>query len=90
VFDKEFFAGAFAAKAREILDEDGGVAVEFVTLGGERIDALAVQSLDDDGMALLTRSERLVFLPYAQVGHVEMSGQRDHRIASFRLPESAP
>jgi hypothetical protein len=36
VFDKNFFEGQFAKKAREFLDDDVGVAVEFVTLSGAR------------------------------------------------------
>jgi hypothetical protein len=89
VFDQTFFEGAFAARARGVLDLHGGIAVEFVTVGGEHLDVLSVESLEGDGMTLVTRSERLVFLPYAQIALVEMKGERDHRIASFKLPESS-
>jgi len=89
VFDEKFFAGEFADRASEFLDEHGGLGVEFVTVTGERLDILAVESTEGDGMTLVTRSERLVFLPYAQLAYIEMAGQRDHRIASFRLSDSA-
>jgi hypothetical protein len=87
MFERDFFTGDFADRARQFLDRDGGIAVEFVTVGGEHLDVLSVESLESEGMTLVTRSERLVFLPYAQIALVEMKGERDHRIASFQLPE---
>ena len=89
MFDEEFFVGEFADRARAFLGEHGGLGVEFVTVTGERLDVLTVESTEGDGMTLVTRSERLVFLPYAQLAYVEMAGQRDHRIASFQLPDTA-
>ena len=86
MFDEQFFTGDFAERARGFLEEHGGIAVEFVTQSGERLDVVKIESLESDGLALVTRTERLVFLPYAQLAHVEMSGQRDHRIVSFEPP----
>jgi hypothetical protein len=91
VFDQAFFLGEFAEKTREFLQAHGeeNSSVEFATLGGERLDVVELRDIGANGMALVTRSERLVFLPYAQLAYVEITVQRDHRIASFQLPPTA-
>lgn len=92
VFNQTFFVGEFAEKTREFVRAHGGlgIAVEFVTLGGERLDVLEIQAIEGEGMTLVTRDERLVFLPYAQLAHVAVMAQRDHRTASFQLLTNAP
>ena len=89
MFDQAFFEGDFAERALEFVREhDGlGIAVELVTAGGERLDVLEILATDE-GVRLVTRDERLVFLPYAQIAHVDVSGLRDHRMASFQLATS--
>ena len=88
MFDEAFFGKEFAERAQEFNREHGGlgISVEVVTLAGERIDVLEVSSTKEGMMRLATRDERLVFLPYTQIAHVDVSAQRDHRIASFELP----
>jgi hypothetical protein len=91
VFDSAFFDGpGFAARVREfILKEDTlGARVEVVTLSGERLDTLEIEPTKS-GARLITRDDRLVFLPYAQIAHVDVSPLRDHRTAGFQLSTSS-
>ena len=87
MFDEGFFSKEFVKRAREFGREHGGlgVRVEVTTSTGERIDVLEIRP-GGDGVRLVTRDERLVFLPYAQIAHVDVSLLRDHRIESFELP----
>lgn len=90
MFDETFFGKDFAKRAREFSREHGGlgVRVEFVTRDGERLDVLEIKATDD-GARVVTRDDRMVFLPYAQIAHVDVSLLRDHRIESFELPTSS-
>jgi hypothetical protein len=87
VYDEAFFGREFADRVREFSHEHEGlgVRVEVVTLEGERLDVLEIVA-GDTGVRLVTRDDRLVFLPYAHIAHVDVSLLRDHRIASFELP----
>jgi hypothetical protein len=87
VFDEAFFDGpGFAGRVREFTTEQGtlGFRVEVVTLSGERLDTLNIEA-DETGVRLATRDDRLVFLPYAQIAHVDVSPLRDHRTVGFQL-----
>ena len=87
MFDESFFAKEFPKRAREFSHERGGLGVrlEFVTREGERLDVLELKPADD-GVRLVTRDERLVFLPYAEITHLDVSLLRDHRVESYELP----
>jgi len=87
VFDESFFGKEFPKRAREFSRDRGGLGVrlEFVTREGERLDVLELKS-SGDGVRLVTRDERLVFLPYDEITHVDISLLRDHRVESFELP----
>jgi hypothetical protein len=87
VFDETFFGKEFARRAKEFAREHGGLGlrVEVVTSSGDRLDVLEIKA-SSDGTRLVTRDERLVFLPYAQIAHVDVTLLRDHRIEAFELP----
>ncbi len=87
MFDEPFFAGEFPRRTREFSREHGGLGVrlEFVTREGERLDVLELRPVSE-GVRLVTRDERLVFLPYGEIAHLDVSVLRDHRIESFELP----
>jgi hypothetical protein len=89
VFDRAFFGEEFETRVREFSREHEGlgVRVEIVTLEAERLDVLELHTVDT-GVRLVTRDDRLVFLPYASIAHLDVSLLRDHRIAGFEL--SAP
>ena len=90
MFDKAFFGKEFAESERELSREHGGLGmrVEVVTASGERLDVLEIEA-GKDGARLVTRDERLVFLPYGQIAHVDVLLLRDHRIESFEFPAAA-
>jgi hypothetical protein len=87
VFDEGFFSKEFVKRAREFSRERGGLGlrVELATSAGERLDVLEIRP-GGDGVRLVTRDERLVFLPYDQIVHVDVSLLLDHRVESFELP----
>jgi hypothetical protein len=87
VFDETFFGKDFAKRAGAFSREHGGlgVRVEFVTRSGERLDVLTIKATKD-GATMITRDDRMVFLPYAQIAHVDVALLRDHRIAAFEFP----
>jgi hypothetical protein len=86
VFSPDFFVGEFAQRLREFSQEhdDANVRVEVVTLTGERLDVLLLRTLQT-GARLSTRDDRLVFLPYAHIGCIEVAVLEDHRITGFQL-----
>ena len=86
VFDEAFFAKEFAERVHRFSGEHAGlgVRVEIVAVEGEHLDVLEIDATDT-GLRLVTRDDRLVFLPYANIVHLDVSLLRDHRIASFDL-----
>jgi len=90
MFDETFFGKDFTKRAGKFSREHGGlgVRVEFVTRDGARLDVLTIEATND-GARLITRDDRMVFLPYGQIAHVDVSLLRDHRIAAFEFPTSS-
>jgi hypothetical protein len=94
VFDMAFFSGPFAERVRAFSHNynDANVRLEVVTLTGERLDTLQLSAVES-GTRLSTRDERLVFVPYAHIAHLDVAILKDHRIAGFELSvgsEQAP
>jgi hypothetical protein len=87
MFDEGFFSKEFVKRTREFSREHGslGVRVEIATGAGDLLDVLEIKP-GGDGVRLVTRDERLVFLPYGQIVHLDVSLLRDHRVESFELP----
>lgn len=87
MFDEAFFTAELPERALEFVRERGGLGmrVDVVTRGGERIDVLAIRP-ETVGARLVTRDDRLVFVPYEHIAHVDVSLLLDHRIESFELP----
>jgi hypothetical protein len=86
VFDIAYFRGVFAERVREFSheNEDARVRVQVVTPNGERHDALQLRAAEAGG-TILTRDERLVFLPYSRIAYVEVTVLQDRRIPGFQL-----
>lgn len=86
VFDEAFFAKELAERVEQFSGEHEGlgVRVEVVTVEGEHLDLLEIAAADR-GLRLVTRDDRLVFVPYANIAHLDVSLLRDHRITSFDL-----
>ena len=92
MFDSAFFDGPdFSGRVHEFTVKEGtlGVRVEIVTADGDRLDTLEIETAESE-VRLITRDDRLVFLPYAQIAHVDVSPLRDHRTTSFRFPNGSP
>ena len=85
-----FFGRGFLERVQEfhLEHEDGSLRVEVVTVTGERIDALQLEAVES-GTRLYTREDRLVFLPYERIAHVEVSILQDFRIPGFQLSTTA-
>jgi hypothetical protein len=97
VFDADFFnEGTFLEAVQEFSRDhgdpdyrgDAALRVEIVTRTGDRLDTLQVMAAET-GARLSTRDERLVFVPYKQIAHIEVSVLQDHRIPGFRNPTSS-
>ena len=86
MFDQAFFGEEFEKRVREFSREHEGlgVRVEVVTLEADRLDVLELHAVDA-GVRLVTRDDRLVFLPYANIAHLDVALLRDHRIVGFEL-----
>lgn len=86
MFDEKFFEKELAKRGLEYGQEHGGLGlrIELVTRDGERLDALKLEA-DAEGVRLETRDDRLVFVPYGQIAHVDVALLRDHRIEAFEL-----
>jgi hypothetical protein len=90
MFDADFFfSRAFVETVREFSrdHEDMNLRLEVVTTGGERLDTLRIAAVEK-GARLTTRDDRLVFLPYPHIAHIEVSILQDHRVPSFQLSTS--
>ena len=89
VFDSAFFGDDFAQMVRTCSREhdDSNVRVEIVTDTGERLDVLHLEAIES-GIHLSTRDDRLVFLPYAHIAHVDVLPLTDQRLAGFHLSTS--
>lgn len=86
MFDSAYFRGTFAERVREFSheNEDARVRVQIVTLDGEQHDALHLRA-GDTGGTVLTRDERLVFVPYSNIAYVEVAVLNDLRVPGFEL-----
>jgi hypothetical protein len=86
VFDAAYFGGAFAERVREFSHDhdDAQLRLDVVTLTGERLDALELRAAET-GASLSTRDDRLIFLPYTQIAHVDVTILTDRRVPGFQL-----
>ena len=90
MFDADFFfSRGFLERIQEFSrdHEDANLRLEVVTVGGERFDTLQLKAAED-GARLSTRDDRLVFLPFPHIAHIEVAILQDHRVASFQLATS--
>lgn len=86
MFDVAYFSGLFAERVREFSadNDDARVRVRIVTLDGEQHDALHLRA-GETGGTVMTRDERLVFVPYANIAYVEVAVLNDLRVPGFEL-----
>lgn len=97
LFDADFFSSrGFRETVQEFSREHGDpgyhgdatLRVEIVTLTGDRLDTVQLTAAEA-GARLSTRDDRLVFIPYQQIAHIDVSVLQDHRIPGFQLSTSS-
>ena len=86
VLDRDFFRQEFPRKVRTFSDERESVPVRVVvsTVAGRDFDIQRMTS-DDTGLTLYTREDRMIFLPYGVIEHIQVSVAEDRRVQGFEL-----
>ena len=90
MLDRDFFRREFPQKVQGFSDERESVPVRVVisTVGGRDFDIQRMTS-SDTGTTLYTREDRMIFLPYGVIEHIQVSVAEDRRVAGFEIwPES--
>jgi hypothetical protein len=86
VFDIAYFQGLFADRVREFSHDhgDAAVRVQIVTANGAQHDSLQLRA-GETGGTVVTRNERLLFVPYSNIAYIEVAILNDHRMQGFEL-----
>lgn len=82
----------FALRVQRFSEERESLPVRVVvsTTAGRDFDIERLTT-SNAGVALYTRDDQLVFLPYSSIEHVEVTIAPDRRMTGFRIPtESEP
>jgi hypothetical protein len=87
VLDREFFMREFALRVQRFSAERESLPVRVVisTTTGRDFDVERITT-SNAGIALYTREEKMVFLPYSAIAHVEISVAQDRRVQGFEIP----
>ena len=77
----------FAQRVQRFSEERESLPVRVVisTAAGRDID-IQRMTTSNAGVALYTREDRLVFLPYDAIQHIEVSVAQDRRVEGFEIP----
>ncbi len=86
MLDRDFFQREFPRKVRAFSDERESVPVRVVisTVAGRDFDIQRMTS-DDSGITLYTREDRMIFLPYGVIEHIQVSVAEDRRVQGFEI-----
>ena len=86
MFDRDFFRREFPQTVQAFSDERESVPVRVVvsTVGGRDFDIQRMTS-NDTGATLYTREDRMIFLPYGMIEHIQVSVAEDRRVQGFEL-----
>ena len=87
MFDRDFFRREFPQKLQRLSDEreSSPLRVVISTVGGRDFDIQRMTS-SDTGTTLYTREDKIIFLPYGAIEHIEISVAQDRRVAAFEIP----
>ena len=87
MLDREFFMREFALRVQRFSEERESLPVRVVisTAAGRDFD-IQRMTTSNAGIALYTREDKLVFLPYNVIEHVEVSVAQDRRVDGFEIP----
>ena len=86
VLDRDFFRREFPQKVQGFSDERESVPVRVVvsTVGGRDFDIQRMTS-NDTVATLYTREDKMIFLPYSVIEHIQVSVAEDRRVAGFEI-----
>ena len=87
MFDRDFFRREFPQKLQRFSEERESVPVRVVisTVGGRDFDVHRMTS-SDTGTTLYTREDKMIFLPYGVIEHIDVSVAQDRRVPGFEIP----
>lgn len=90
VLDREFFMREFALRVQRFSAEreDLPVRVVISTRAGRDFD-VARLTTSNAGIALYTREDKMVFMPYSVIEHIEVSVAQDRRVPGFEIPSES-
>ena len=77
----------FALRVQRFSAERDSLPVRVVisTTSGREIDIERITT-SNAGIALYTREDKMIFLPYSAIEHVEVSVAQDRRVQGFEIP----
>ena len=86
VLDRDFFRREFPQKVQGFSDERESVPVRVVisTVGGRDFDIQRMTS-NDTVATLYTREDKMIFLPYSVIEHIQVSVAEDRRVPGFEI-----
>ena len=87
VLDREFFMREFALRVQRFSAERDSLPVRVVisTTTGRDFDIERIAT-SNAGIALYTREDKMILLPYSAIEHVEISVAQDRRLQGFEIP----
>ena len=90
MFDRDFFRREFPQRVHRFSEERESVPVRVVisTLGGRDFDVHRMTS-SDTGTTLYTREDKMIFLPFGVIEHVEVTVAPDRRVPGFEIPSDS-
>ena len=77
----------FALRVQRFSEERESLPVRVViaTAAGRDFD-IQRMTTSNAGIALYTREDKLVFMPYGAIEHIEVSVAQDRRVEGFEIP----
>jgi hypothetical protein len=90
MLDREFFMREFSLRVQRFSADHDSLPVKVVvaTRAGRDFD-IERMTTSNAGVALYTREEKLVFLPYGAIEHIEVSVAQDRRVPGFEIPSES-
>ena len=87
MLDREFFMREFALRVQRFSEERESLPVRVVisTTAGRDFD-IHRMTTSNAGIALYTREDKMIFLPYSVIEHIEVSVAQDRRMTGFEIP----
>ena len=86
MLDREFFMREFAFRIQRFsVERDLPVRVVISPTTGRDFDIERITT-SNAGVALYAREDKMVFLPYSAIEHVEVAVAQDRRLQGFEIP----